>query len=890
MLNDLWFRLRVLWGGRKADRDLDDELQLHLEHETRNLIASGLEAGEARRRALIRFGGVERVREECRDAQGLGVLTATVQDARYAARQFRRAPGLVAVAIVSLALGIGANTAVFQLLNAVRLKTLPVPRPEELVQIQIAGGNQEMGVNAGRYGVLTRPVWEEIRRDHPSFSGVLAWSTNVIRVGPNSDRRRANGLTVSHEFFPVLEVPAFVGRTFTAADESTCPSSVAMVGYGYWTRELRARSLDEASLLINGAAKQIVGVTPPGFFGLAVGEEFDVVQPFCTPKELPRNVFSVTVMGRLHPGLTAASATQQLHTSSPQIFAATALTGYNSDVLAKYKAFRLEADPAATGVSWLRRTYDSALWLLLGITSTVLLIACATLANLLVARAMAREHELAVRVAIGASRSRLIRQLLVENSLLALGGTAIGLWLAQVLSRTLIQTISVTVTRVSLPAPVDWRVGLFVTGVASLLCLLFGLGPAMRAARANPVDAMRARGATSGRVVRTGVRRALVVAQVALSTVLLFGALLFVSSFWRLTRIDPGMRIAGIGISYANFPGLERSLEGHEAFQRGILDAIRALPGVTAAASTTTIPLLGDSWGHTIQVGAMSGPARFTWVSDDYFRTMGIPVLQGRSFAASDTSRSARVAIVNQAFVRAFAPETPLGQTLRTEPEPGFPATNYQIVGIIPDTQYNALYGSTSPMAFAPASQAPNLGGWMNLLVHSSVPADSVLPMVKNSILSGFPNAIVEQEVLETQLAKSLFRERLMAMLSGFFGVIAVLLAVVGLYGLISFLVTQRRAEIGIRLALGARRRTVIGMLVSDAIRLLLIGLPLGVGLALWAGRVSETRSLLFGITSDDPLMLGAAVSLLMVSAVLASVVPAVRAVRGDTLLGLRQN
>ena len=888
MFNDLWFRLRLLWRGRRSDRELDDELQRHLEHETQKLMASGLDAAEARRRAIVRFGALERVKEECRDARGIAAVTTIAQDASYAIRQFRRSPGLAVVAIVTLGLGVGANTAMFQLLNAVRLKTLPVPRPQELVEIRIAGGNQGMGVNAGRYGVLTRPLWEEVRRDHPALSGVFAWSTNIIRVGPNSDRRRANGLTVSHEFFRVLEVPALVGRSFTATDESTCPASVAMVSHDYWTREMQRRNLDDASLLINGSAKQIVGVTPPGFLGVAVGETFDVVQPFCTPKELSRNAFSVTVMGRLQHGWTVETATAQMRASSPQMFAATALTGYNADVVERYKAFRLAVEPAATGVSWLRRTYDSALWLLFGITSIVLLIAGATLANLLMARAMARERELAVRMALGASRERLIRQLLVESALLALAGTAAGLWLAQVLTRVLIDMISVTVTRVSLPAPVDWRVTVFVAGAAGVMCLLLGLVPAVRAGRANPIDAMKARGATSGRAARVTVRRGLVVTQVALSTVLLVAAFLFVTSFWRLTHIDPGMRIAGIGITYLTFPGFDGPAARHEAFQRQVLDDVRSLPGVTNAASTTTVPLLGDSWGHTVHVGATSGPAHFTWVSDGYFATMGIPILHGRSFTPSDTSRSTRVAVVNQAFVRAFTGA--IGQTLRTSPEPGFPATDYQIVGVIADTEYNALYGSISPVAFAPASQAPNLGGWMNLLVHSSVPPESVLPMLKNTILARSPSAIVEQEVLETQLAKSLFRERLMAALSGFFGVIAVLLAVVGLYGLISFLVTQRRAEIGIRMALGARPSALLAMLVGDAAGLLLIGIPVGVALALLAGRIGAARSLLFGVSADDPVTLGAAAALLSASALAASLVPALRALRTEALTALRQD
>jgi len=304
-----------------------------------------------------------------------------LQDLRYGARLLRRSPGFALVGILSLALGIGANTAIFQLLDAVRLRSLPVPKPHELAEVRIVGGNHGMGINPGAYGQLTRPVWQEIREHHEPFSGVFAWSANDVRVGQGGDLRRAHGLYVSGEFFRVLGVRPWRGRLLLPEDEGgACPPSKAVVSYAYWQGEMGGRDIGTRStLMINGGLKEVVGVTPPGFFGLAVGDSFDIAIPFCQPKELRRDVFDVAVMGRLCPGWTLKRASAWLDAISPGIFEATALTGYSTETVETYKRFRLAAHAASEGVSWLRTQYDSSLQLLLAITGLVLLIACANL-------------------------------------------------------------------------------------------------------------------------------------------------------------------------------------------------------------------------------------------------------------------------------------------------------------------------------------------------------------------------------------------------------------------------------------------------------------------------------------------------------------------------------
>jgi predicted permease len=892
VLSDLIYRLRAIFRRADVERELEDELHLHVEQEAAKYERAGMRPDDARRRARLALGGYEQVKEECRDVRGTRWLEELAQDLRYGARQLRHSPGFALVAILSLALGIGANTAIFQLLNAVRLRSLPVPRPHELAQVRIAGGNQGMGINPGQYEGLTRPIWEEIRREHPAFSGVFAWIPDGVYLGPRSDLQRANGLTVSGEFFETLGVQPWRGRILTRADDAvSCPSTVGVISHAYWQGAMGGREIgDGTTLLVNGEPKQIVGVMPPTFPGLVVGEQFDIAQPFCRPKELRSEVFSVIVMGRLRPGWTSARASRQLDAASPAIFEATAPTGYGGDTVERFKRFRLEAISASSGVSWLRSTYDSSLWLLLGITGLVLLIACANLANLLLAKASTRERELAVRLALGASRGRLLRQLIAESGLLAVIGGALGLAVAQSLSRVLVLSISTEGSAVTLPMETDWRVLLFAAAVAMSTCVVFGLVPALRATGAHPVEAMKSGGrGLSGSRERTTIHRLLVVTQIAVSLVLLAGALLFVRSFHNLTTLDPGMRQRGIIDALVAVPGLQGPAERYEALLRQVLDEMRAIPGISGVATTSNVPLLGSSWTHGIRIGTTEGLSKFAWVSTGYFRTMGIPLLAGRDIDETDTSASRRVAVVNQMFVRTFlGGNDPIGRTLTTSPEPHYPATDYEIVGVIADTKYHAIREGTPPMAFAPAWQHPQLGPGAMFMIHSSLAPDVTMAAIKRTIAAKHPDAILEMKVFETQIRDGMLRERLMAMLSGFFGVLAALLAMIGLYGLISYLVARRQNEIGIRLALGARPREIVRTILRDAGRLLIVGLSIGVALVLLAGRSASSSALLFGLTPYDPPTLVAACLLLAAIAGLASLLPARRAARTDPLVALR--
>jgi predicted permease len=881
-----WRRfLRRRWWDDERAR----EIEAHLETETADNIARGMPPDEASAAARRKFGNPALVREEIYRMNTIGWLESTWQDLRYAARVLRLSPGFTVVAILSLALGMGANTAIFQLLDAVRLRSLPVQNPRDLVELRIVGGNHGMGMNQ-QYGELTRPLWETIRDKQQAFSGMFAWSVNRPYIGRGSEIRHFVQLQVSGDFFRVLGMRPFRGRLLGPQDEGACPTSAAVASYAYWQSELGGRDLSSGiKLIADNGPIEIVGVTPPEFFGMAVGESFDLARPFCQPKDgLRRDVFEVSVMGRLRLGWTPERASAAMGALSPGAFEATVPPGRDARWGEVYKHFRLAAYPASGGVSQLRETYDKSLTLLLAITGLVLLIACANLANLMLARASARGREIAVRLALGASRGRLLRQLLAESGLLAAIGAGLGILLAQTLSGVLILAITPEGDRVNLRISTDWRVLLFTAAVALATCIVFGALPAMRATHAQPASAMKARsrGMTAGRE-RFSLQRVMVVTQISVSLLLLVGALLFVRSFRNLMTYNPGLRERGVTFAFLGYWQSNLPHDRWAPFEKQLLEEIQTIPGVLTAATTTNVPLWGGSWEHNVRVGGAEGNSKFTWVSADYFVTMGIPLIRGRGFNGNDTATSQRVAVVNQAFARKFSGGAdPIGMTLRTSSEPDYPSTVYQIVGVIPDTKYDDIRAETPPQTFAPAPQFPAQGPWAVAMIHSDLPSDALIATLKRDLARNHPDLIAEVNDFQKGIRDRLLQERLMAMLSGFFGILAAVLAMVGLYGVISYMVARRRNEIGIRLALGAERGQVVAMVMREAGRLLGIGILTGTAASLIAGR--SAGSLLFGLKAYDPVSLVSAGALLALIAATASFVPARRASRLNPMAALR--
>jgi len=825
-------------------------------------------------------------------------LQTIVQDTRYAQRTLRKSPAFTIAAIATLALGIGANTAIFQLLDAVRLRSVPVFDPERLARIQIHNGNSGFGISHDRYE-LTYPIWQQVREHQQAFSGVLAWDTDTVRIGQRADARRAKALVVSGDFFRVLHVAPAYGRLFDREDDQPgCAGPGVVLSHAFWQSEFGGRSSAIGSrLVVLDHPLEIIGVTPARFSGLEVGKSFDVAVPVCALEVLHsgdqgfkrRDYSWLTVMGRLAPGWTLAQATEHLRAISPGMFEATVPTAYSAKSLERYKQFRLEAVSGSTGVSWLRDQYDTSLWLLLGITALVLLIACANLANLMLARASARQRESAVRLALGASRGRLIGQSLCESLLLALAGAGLGMLLARMFSQTIVRFLGTEADPLHLDLGVDWRTLVFIAGVAILTCILFGLAPALRSSNIEPGATIKAggRGLTASRE-RFSFQRFLVVLQVSVSLVLVVGASLFVRSFRNLMTVDPGFRQSGVLIGYFDFTQLKLGPSELKPFDRELLDEIRSVPQVEAAATTTNIIIGGGMWSLGIRAGSVEGSARFTWVSPGYFDTLETPILNGRDFSRSDTGNSTRVAIVNQNFARRYFGETdPLGKTFRTAVEPHYPEAEYQIIGVTRDTRYFDLRNEIQPMAYGVADQyPPGKGPWSMQYVRSSAPLGPVATAIKRRLTASHPAIAMEFREFRKEIQAGLLRERVMAWLSGFFGALAVLLATIGLYGVMAYTVVRRRNEIGIRMALGASRQQVLSLVMKEAAILVAVGVAIGTACSLALARTAAT--LLFGLRADDPLTFTGAAVLLATVAALGSFLPARRASRLDPMIALR--
>ncbi len=873
------------------DQERARELQSYIEIETSDNIARGMSPEEGRYAARRKLGNPLPIREEIYRMNSIGFLETLWQDLRFGARLLRLNPGFALIAIASLALGIGANTAIFQLIDAVRLRTLPVKNPWELAAVRIANpGRYQEPTNQGSHPEMTNPLWEQLRDHQQAFSGIFAWYEEPIHVRIGAEIAHAQGLVVSGDFFQVLGVSPLLGRVLTRADDRPgCGSPGAVISYSFWQRQFGgAASVLGRKLIINGLPFDVIGVTPAGFFGMEMDRHFDVAVPVCLLGGAGwlerRDFWWLSVVGRLRPGWSLARASAQLESISPGIFQATAPAPRD---VTEYLQLRLGAFPAGTGYSSLRAQYSEPLWLLLAIAGLVLLIACANLANLMLARTSARDRELAVRLALGASRGRVVRQLLAESLLLAAAGAVAAIFLARNLSRLLVSFLDAEVD-----LHLDWRVLAFTAGVALLTCILFGLAPALRVTSASPGAAIKTggRGLTSTRE-RFGLRRVLVAAQVALSLVLLVGALLFVRSLRNLLTVDTGYRHDGVLIAYldtsnANLPAARA---GH--INRELLERIRATPGVSGAATSTIVPLRSESWTLGIKAAGArkqnEGSSRFTWISDGYFRTMGAPLLAGRDFNERDTPISPKVAIVNEAFARELLDRgNPIGQTFHTVAEPNYPETLYEVVGLVRNTKYNDIRTGFEPIVFAAGSQLTDQDTAPQVLIRSNAPISLLVSSLKSTIRDVSPEIDVSFTALKTQISNRLLPERLMATLSGFFGFLAAALATIGLYGVMSYMVVRRTNEIGIRMALGAGRAQVVRMILREAGVLAGIGVAAGTVLALFTTRAAA--ALLFNLQPHDPPTLALAIGTLAGVALAASLVPALRAARLDPMSALR--
>jgi predicted permease len=899
MLSDLLIRLRALFRRNTVESELDDELRFHFEQEVEKFLQSGLPVSEARRRASLNFGGAAQIKEECRDARGVSFIETLLQDIRYGLRILGRTPVVTGVAILSLALGIGANTAIFSLIDTVMLRMLPVQKPEDLIQLlrldPVRGGD---GVAS-----FTNPLWEQVRDYQDVFSSAFAWSENRFDLAQGGAVQYVSGIYASGDYFTALGVRPSAGRLIAAADDTRGCAAVAVLSYGFWQNHFGGTpSAIGSTLSLNNHPFQVIGVSSPGFYGVDVGNKFDVAIPICTAEVFDgkdsrldhRSTWWLSIIGRVKPGISPDQLKAKLGVLAPQIFAGALPNDWDEKGRADFLKFTLLASPAARGMSYLRSQFQLPLNVLMAVVGLVLLIACANIASLMLARATLRNKELAVRKALGASRARLIRQLLTECILLSSAGALVGFLFARWGIVLLVRYISTERNKVFLDFSLDARVLDFTAVIAVLTGVLFGVLPAFRSTRVSLTSAMKGSQASEGeRRLRFRPAKWIVASQVALSLVLLVASGLFLRSFVKLAALDIGFDRNNVLIVRADLHTAKVGPEQRLVTYEQIETRLRALPGVVSAGRSVMTPISGFEWNQVIQTDSANAPAGedalayFNFISPGYFETMRTPLLAGRAFNDHDTKTAAQVAIVNQTMARKFFPNADaLGNYFRTEPDPGKPAPKFQIVGVVRDSKYDSLREETLPTAFFPISQVPEGDDAESFVLRTAMNPMAMTPAVQE-VVAGVNKAVpLEFYTLAEQVGDSLVQERLLATLSTFFGGLALLLAMIGLYGALSYLVAQRQTEFGIRMALGAPQDSILRLVMRDVVIVLVGGVAAGVCISL--ATVGLLQKMLFGLGARDTVTMITSVGVLSAVAFLAGYLPARRAMRVDPAAALR--
>jgi putative ABC transport system permease protein len=875
-----------IFHRQQAERALDDELQAFVEISAAEKIRDGLPPDEARRLARLELGGVEQVREQVRTYRHGGWLDEFGRDVRYAFRMFVKNPGFTSVVVVTLALGIGANTAIFSLIDALMLRWLPVRNPQELVQVAFQPPSPKDSPGTSFSYAIVRGLAGE----REIFVGVAGFSGFTFDVGSRESVSRAHGALVTGGYYDTLGLQPAAGRLLAPDDDQPGAPLVAVISDGYWERQYaRGAAALGQTIQINGLPVIIVGVSPRAFTGANVGSIADITMAVAALPQIdagaapllgPGN-FWLRILARPQPGLSVSQATARLNAVWP---------GMSEQVIAAHwPASRRQAMaesvfqllPGGTGWSYLRSIYRKPLLVLMAVVGLVLLIACANVASLLLARASARQKEMAVRLALGAGRGRIVRQLLIESTLLSLVGAVCGIGLAGVAGRLLVGLISNDANQLVFDLTPNWHILAFTSGVAMVTGIVFGLAPAMQATAVGPFATLKlkmedARTTSS----RSKLLPSLVIAQVALSLILISGAGLFVRTLQNLQSLDPGFSPEGV---------LLVDSEGRRTpLPRDVLENVQRLPGVLSASLSTHTPLSGSVWSEPAVPAGQPVPEKdnafFVGAGPGFFPTLGIRLVAGREFTDRDSANSAPVAIVNEVFAaRHFGNQTPVGQHLSASVRGR--RTDLEIVGIARNT--NAAGLRVAPPATVYVAYAQLQGDFpTTLAVRVSGLPGQAASAIQRTLQSAMPEALIDVRLLSRQVEATLVQERMMATLASGFGLLALTLTSVGLYGLLAYSVAQRTREIGIRMALGAQGTKVVVMVLRSGARLVIIGIALGLPAA-WAASRS-IGSMLFGLTPTDPATTTGAIIALAAVGQLAAYLPARRASRVDPLVALR--
>ena len=873
-----------LFNKRKAERELEEEFQFHLEKHIEAGIATGLSPHDARAAALRALDRIELRKEECRDHRPLAFLDSLAQDLRYAVRVLRKSPAFTTVAILSLALGIGANTAIFSVMDVLLLRPLPVKQPERLELL--------------RNGSFSYEIFEKVRDRNAVFSETAAWSTGGrdFQTPEGDGMQLIRGVLASGDYFAALGVPPAIGRTFGPEDDQPAGGKngpVVVISDALWSnRYRRSAAVIGQPITLNAVAVTIIGIMPAGFFGAEVGTAPDIWLPLNLTRRLQdsRCIASdgcwwLQIFGRLKPGVTERQADAQLASLSPGITRQT-----------PRKPWTLHIAPGIAGFSRLRRQVDNPLQVLMALVGFVLLIACANTANLLTARASARQREVAVRLAMGASRARVMRQFMTESLLLAIAGAAGGFLIAIEATRALIALLSTTDDPIVLDLRPDWRVLLFTAAAALGTGLLFGLAPALRATRAGVGAALKERThqiQSSGR--RFGFTRLLLGAQVALSIVLLAAAGMLAGSLVRLLTETPGFdphNVAVISVDSSKLPQKGPALD--DLFGTLVRHAAM-LPGAESAAVLSMPLLTGGGWSQGVAIPGRSdltdndNVPMLNAVSGQFFRTFRIPILSGRAIEDSDDGHMDKVAVISQSAAHRWFPNgDAVGSTMLLGDGPGPPHVPLRIVGISGDIKYLSLRDPMPTTAYVSYRQFDQSRWGLYIAVRTKAPLGQTHAAFREMLRQVAPAAPIKTiRSMEQQVNESLSTERLTAYLSVFFGTLALLLTAVGLYGILAYSVSRRTCEIGVRMALGAQRGNVVWLVLREAMGHTAFGAIAGIVAV--AATSKFIASLLYEVKPGDPAMLFAAVAALALVCAAAAWIPARRASRLDPMVALRE-
>jgi len=881
----------MTWWRRVFSRDrlesqLDAELRDHFDRLVADFIARGHSESEARRLARLEFGGMDQVKEICRDARGTRWVDETLQDARYGWRGFRKTPGFTIVAIVTLAIGVGASLAIFTVVDALLLRPLPVPNAPELVTFTRWIGNSPSES-------FSYPQIRELADRRDLFVSLCGIGTDTVYVGSPGDLQPAGAAWVSGGYFQTLGLTPFAGRLLNASDDERGAPAAAVISYGYWQRRFVGdRDIVGRLMLIEGQQVPIVGITPNGFIGAAVGQSADITLALgALPQLKPENASFLSssarwllALGRPAPGLSRDQLQARLDVVWAELLERTIPEGLSPEARQRTLSMTLRVEPGGSGPSRLRRNLQMPLTVAMALVTLVLLIACVNVASLLLARGTARAREVSLRLAIGAGRARIVRQRLVESMILAAAGAAVGVFLASFASAGLVALIAERVSGpdgeiLALDIAPNWRLLVVCALAVVTTTIVFGLVPALRASKVAPGAV-----ANSNRIAESQTRfgAALIVAQVSLSLLLVIGAGLFTRSLYNLRMVDRGFTPGDVLL--ANYDPRRLNLAPPQllSFSRSVLETVSTLPGVGAASLAAVTPLQGGGMSTPMRVnGVMTAEEiYFNVIAPRFFEIVGTPLVAGRDLSPSDDLNAPAVAVVNETFARTYLGGVPpLGQRVQYAPS----AREMEIVGVVKDAVYETLRVEPPPTIYM--SYLQSRGRPMTIVVDATAPMSEVSSSIREAIQPRVPAAPMRFRTFATQIENSLFEARLMRMLTTIFGALALALAAIGLYGLMSYNVALRTREIGVRLALGARPARLVRMVIGSALRMVGVGVIIGLPLAWMASRL--VARMIFGVSTTDPMTIAGAIAILASAGVAAAAIPARRAAAVDPVTSI---